>query len=141
MEKFKTSIPGYSKEDVNRFVMDVTKEYESLLNKLKESDAKRIELEKELEHYRQLENTLNRAIMIAEESTHNVKKYAYDESKVIIDDAKRNASKIINTALMRAENIENEAITLKRRVAVFKKRFKDLVEEHLEEIEKFDERL
>ena len=83
MERFQTELSGYSKEEVNRFVMDVTKEYESLLNKLKNSDAKCIELEKELQHYRQLENTLNRAISIAEEANHNIKKSHKNSEKII----------------------------------------------------------
>ena len=38
----------------------------------------------------------------------NIKKAAYDESKVIIEDAKRNATKVINNALQKAERIESE---------------------------------
>ena len=141
MEKFRTSLPGYNKIDVNSFVKEVTKEYESLLARLKESDLKNISLEKELEHYKQMESTLNRAILLAEESTQNIKKAAYDESKVVIEDAKRNASKIINTALIRADEIEKEAENLRRRVTVFKRRFRTLVEQELDEVERFDESL
>jgi cell division initiation protein len=141
MEKFKTSLPGYSKEDVNRFVDEVTKEYEELLNKLKESDARNASLTQELEHYRQMESTLNRAILLAEESTQNIKKSAYDESKVVIEDAKRNASRIVNNALERAERIEQESEELRRKVVVFKKRFRNLVEDNLDEIDRFDDTL
>lgn len=141
MEKFKTSLPGYNKDDVNKFVGEVTQEYEALLNKLKLSDARVIELEKELEHYKQMENTLNRAIMLAQESTQNIKQSAYDESRVVIDDAKRSASRIVNTALIRADNIERKAETLRRKVVVFKRRFRSLVEENLDEIERFDDNL
>ena len=141
MEKFKTSLPGYNKDDVNKFVGEVKQEYEALLNKLKLSDARVIELEKELEHYKQMENTLNRAIMLAQESTQNIKQSAYDESREVIDDAKRSASCIVNTALIRADNIEREAETLRRKVVVFKRRFRSLVEENLDEIERFDDNL
>jgi cell division initiation protein len=89
MNKFNTSIPGYNKDEVNKFVTEVTNEYENLLNKLKESDAKVASLRAELEHYKQMENTLNRAILLAEESTQNIKKASYDESKVIIEDARK----------------------------------------------------
>jgi cell division initiation protein len=141
MEKFKTSLPGYNKDDVNRFVNNVITEYESLLNRLKISDSRVQELEKELQHYKEIERNLNKAILLAEEATQNIKKAAYDESKVVIEDAKKNASRVINTALIRAENIEKEAEALKRRVVSFKRRFRGLVEEHLEEIERFDETL
>ena len=141
MEKFKTSLPGYSKDEVNKFVADVTSEYESLLNRLKESDGKVTTLESELEHYKQMENTLNRALLLAEEATQNIKKSAYDESKVVVEDAKKNASQIINTSLVRAEAIEREAEVLRRKVIVFKKKFRNLVEDNLDEIDRFDDTL
>lgn len=141
VNRFSTSIQGYKKEEVNDFVKEVIEEYESMLKKLKES-CKVIEtLQDELRHYKQIEATLNRAILVAEESTSNIKKAAYDESKVIIEDAKRNASKVINNALIKAERIESEAESLRRKVIIYKRRFRELIENQLDEMEQFDERL
>ena len=112
VNKFSTSIQGYKKEEVNDFVKEVTVEYESMLRKLKNSCEIIETLKGELKHYKDIEATLNRAILVAEESTSNIKKAAYDESKVIIEDAKRNATKVINNALQKAERIESEAESL-----------------------------
>ena len=109
VNKFSTSIQGYKKEEVNDFVKEVTVEYENMLRKLKNSCEIIETLKGELKHYKDIESTLNRAILVAEESTSNIKKAAYDESKVIIEDAKRNATKVINNALQKAERIESEA--------------------------------
>ena len=98
-------------------------------------------LKNELKHYKSIEATLNRAILVAEESTSNIKKAAYDESKVIIEDAKRNATKVINNALQKAERIESDAESLRRKITIYKRRFRDLVEQQLDEIEQFDDRL
>ena len=95
-------------------------------------------MKKELEHYKSIESTLNRAILIAEESSQNIKKTAFDESKVIIEDAKRNASRIINNALIKAEKVEMEANNLKRQVAQYKRRYKNILEEQLDQIERLD---
>ena len=141
VNKFSTSINGYSKKEVNDFVVEVTKEYEQMLNKLKSSSDTAESLRRELKHYKDMEASLNRAIMVAEESTSNIKKMAYDESKVIIEDAKRNATKVINNALQKAERIESDAETLRRKVAVYKRRFRMLIEDQLEELEKFDDRM
>lgn len=140
VNRFSISIQGYKKEEVNDFVKEVTKEYESMLQKLKNSCEIIETLKKELKHYKEIEATLNRAILIAEESTSNIKKAAYDESKVIVEDARRNATKVINNALQKAERIESEAESLRRKVAVYKRRFRTLVEEQLDEVELFDER-
>ena len=88
MRKFNSSFPGYNKNEVNSFVNNVTIEYESMLNRLKSADSEIETLKKQLEHYKNIESTLNRAILIAEESSQNIKKTAFDESKIIIEEAK-----------------------------------------------------
>lgn len=138
MRKFNNSFPGYNKNEVNSFVKNVTTEYENMLNNLKQRDQEIENLKKELEHYKNIENTLNRAILIAEESSQNIKKTAFDESRVILDDAKKNASRIINNALIKAEKVEMEANNLKRQVAQYKRRYKNILEEQLDEIERLD---
>lgn len=139
VNKFSTNIQGYNKEQVNDFVKEVTSEYETMLQKLKDSCEIIESLRKELKHYKDIESTLNRAILIAEESTSNIKKAAYDESKIIIEDAKRNASKVINNALVKAEKIESDAESLRRKVVVYKRRFRNLVEDQLDEVEQLED--
>ena len=141
VNKFSTSIKGYKKEEVNNFVKEVIVEYENMLIKLKKSYQYSEELKKELKHYKDIESTLNRAILVAEESTSNIKKAAYDESKTILEDARRNATKVINNALVKAERIESEAESLRRKVMVYKRRFRALVEDQLDEMENFDDKV
>ena len=141
VNKFSSSLQGYNKDEVNNFVKEVTLEYENMLKKLKSSCEIIETLRSELKHYKDIEATLNRAILIAEESTSNIKKAAYDESKVIIEDAKRNATKLLNNALTKAERIESDAESLRRKVAVYKRRFRNLIEDQLDELEQFDDRM
>ena len=138
MRKFNTSFPGYNKNEVNSFVQNVTTEYEGMLDNLKTRDQEINKLKSELEHYKNIENTLNRAILIAEESSQNIKKTAFDESRAIIEYAKRNASRIINNALIKAEKVETEAETLKRQFASYKKRYRNILEEAIDEVDRLE---
>ena len=138
LRKFNNSFPGYNKNEVNSFVKNVTTEYESMLNNLKARDQQIADLQKELEQYKNKEGTLNRAILILEETSQNIKKTAYDESRLIIDDAKRNASRIVNNALLKAEKVETEADKLKRQVEMYKRRYKDILETQLDELERMN---
>lgn len=138
MKKFNNSFPGYSKAEVNSFVEKVTTEYESMLNNLKARDKEIENLKQQLAHFQKIESTLNRALLIAEEGVQNIKKTAYDESKVIIEDAKKNASRIINNALIKAEKVEDEANKLRRQVAQYKRRYKNILEEQLDELERLE---
>ena len=59
-------------------------------------------LKSELEHYKSLESTFNRALLVAEDAGQQIRNSARNESITIIEDAKRNADRIINNALIKA---------------------------------------
>ena len=141
MIKFRTNIYGFNKSDVIKFVNEVADEYESIYNKLKNATIQIESLNKELERYKDLEKTLNDTLLLAQETSANAQKAAYAQSKLIIEDAKNNASKIVNNSLIKAQNIEREAEELQRKVISYKKRFIALVESQVDEMDKFDERL
>lgn len=135
MKKFSTSLNGYNKQEVNQFVANVVKEYESMLNKLKEQDQEIENLKNNLVRYQNLETTLNKTILIAEDTSNQIKRMARDESKAIIDEAKRNASRIVNDALLKNDEIEKNAEELRRRVVAFKRKFKQAIETEVEVID------
>ena len=141
MNKFKTSLNGYNKQEVNKFVNDVSHEYESMLNNLKNRDQEIKSLKDKLVQYQNMENTLNRALLVAEDASNQIKRVARDESKRIIDDARRNASRIVNEALLKAQKLEDDGNLLKQRIISFKRRFKGIVEQEMDVIDKIDEDL
>ena len=138
MEKFNSSPNGYNKIEVNKFVSDVTREYESMLNRLKSKDNELQIVKEQLEHYKSLEKTLNKAVLVAEDSSNIIKKVAHDEAKLIIEEAKRNASQIVNDALLEAEKAEIEADQLRRSLKIYKARIKQTIEEQLTMVDDVD---
>ena len=139
MEKFRTtSGSGYDKLEVNAFVNEVTREYENMLNKLKGKDTEIAVLKEKLEHYKSLEKTLNRAIIVAEDSSTMIKRVAHDEAKLIIEEAKKNASHIINDALIESEKTQLEADRLRRSLKLYKARIKSTIEEQLTMVDDVD---
>ena len=138
-EKFKTAFNGYNKEDVNSFIRSVTKEYESMLERLKKSDAENEDLKKKLVEYQNLENTLRRSLLIAVESNKELRRVAKNESIQMVEEARRNASRIVNDALIKAERIEANADALKRRAIMYKRKIKQLLDEQNQMLDKFDD--
>lgn len=138
MKKFNTTNNGYDKNEVNSFINEVTKEYESMLQKLKKRDYEIDILKKELTHYKSLETTLNKAVLVAEDSSNQIKKIAHDEAKMIVSEAKKNASHIINDALLKAEKTELEADQLRRSLKIYKARIKQTIEEQLTMVDDVD---
>jgi cell division initiation protein len=138
MKKFNTAVVGYDKAEVNRFVSDVTKNYEEILNKLKVADQEIQRLQEDLVKYKNMESTLNKAIIIANDTAHQIRKTTADEAQAMINDARRSASRIINDALLKAEKAENDAQTLKRRVEIYKRKITQAIDEQKELIESMD---
>ena len=138
MKKFNTALGGYDKNEVNKFVSDVTKNYEEILNKLKVADAEIQKLQEDLVKYKNMESTLNKAIIIANDTAHQIRKTSSEEAQSIINDARRSASRIINDALIKAERAEADAQTLRRRVEIYKRKVTQAIDEQKELIETMD---
>ena len=92
-------------------------------------------LRDKIAQYERMESTLRQAIMMAQKTSDQIKSNAYRESEVIIDNAKKNASRIVNEALLEAEKAEIEASRIRRNVVVYKRKLKDLLQAQLAMIE------
>ena len=60
------------------------------------------------------------------------------ESEIILEDAKRNASRIVNESLLKAEKTEIEADQLRRSLKIYKARIKQTIEEQLSMVDDVD---
>ncbi len=138
MEKFSTSFSGYRKEEVNKFIDDVIKEVENMISNMKSKDLEIEKLKSELEHYKNLESTFNRALLLAEDSGQQIRNTARNESQHIIEDARRNADRIINNALVQADNTKRDAERLKRNIITFKRRLRDILETQMNLVDDID---
>ena len=138
MEKFNTAFSGYKKEEVNKFIDDVIKQVESMINNMKSKDLEIEKLKSELEHYKSLESTFNRALLVAEDAGQQIRNSARSESMQLIEDAKRNADRIINTALLEADTARRDAERLRRNVITFKRRLRDILETQMDLVNDID---
>ena len=138
MNGFNTVFRGYDKEEDRKYLDKVIKEYERLLSEKKIVDEIVNDLSKQLEKYEQLESTLNRALFSAENASDEIKRVARLEAEGLINEAKRNANRIINDALIKAEKANDDADRLKRNVTLLKKRLRAIIEGQLEVIEEMD---
>lgn len=138
MKKFDRSINGYNVHQVNAFVDDVISRVDDMITKMKNKDLEIDRLTRELEHYKSMDVTLNRAVVMAEEAASKYKSNSVAESDMIINEAKKNANRIINDALMKAESLENDAARIRRNIVTYKRRIKNLIEEQASIIDDLD---
>ena len=139
MEKFSYEANGYNRSEVNDFIGEVIKETEGIISRVKKQSIEIEELKNELAHYKEIEGTLKDAIMKAEETGDNIKKMAREESQLIISDAKNNASRIVNEALLKAEKIENNTELLEKNMKIFKRKLKIIVEQQMAVVDEIEQ--
>ena len=138
MNKFSYEANGYNRSEVNKFIDDVIANTESMIKRVKSQQLEINNLKEELVKYKSMEDTLKGSMYKAEEASNNIKKQAMDESKIIVEEARRNASRIVNDALLRAEKIELKADTLERNVRIFKKKLRLVIEQQLAVVDEIE---
>lgn len=138
MKKFSKEFNGYNKAEVNAFLSDVIDQTEKVLAKLERQQNEINTLKSQIVHYQDIERSLNLALNNAQEVGKNIRRTARSEAKIIIDEANRNANRIINDALIRNEKIEMKTENAERNLRIFKNRLRKIVEQQLEVVEEIE---
>ncbi|WP_096435486.1 DivIVA domain-containing protein [Alteribacter populi] len=131
-KEFTRGFRGYDEDEVNEFLDQVIKDYEMVIREKKELYDRVNELEEKLDHFSNLETTLNKSIFVAQETAEEVKRSADKEAKLIIKESEKNADRIINEALAKSRKIALEIEELKKQSKVYRTRFKMLLQAQLE---------
>ncbi len=138
MNKFDTVFRGYDKYQVQKFLDEVIKNYELLLRKSQKTQEENKRLTEQIAYYQRIEDTMNRAIYTAESAGDQIKSSARREAESLIAEARHNASRIINDALLKAEKAQNHADQLKRNTNILKRRLRQIIETQLDVINEID---
>ncbi|MFD1018099.1 DivIVA domain-containing protein [Thalassobacillus hwangdonensis] len=137
-KEFTRGFRGYDEDEVNEFLDQVIKDYEMVIREKKGLEEQVNQLNDRLGHFTNIETTLNKSILVAQETAEEVKNNATKESKLIVKEAEKNADRIINEALTRSHRIAIEVEELKKQAKVFKNRLRMLVEAQLDMIQTED---
>lgn len=81
------NINGYNPDEVDDFLDELTKDYELLYKNFNESGDKVDSLRKELDKYKNIEQTLQETLLLAQDTAKSVRENAEVEAKQIIKDA------------------------------------------------------
>lgn len=131
-KEFTRGFRGYAEDEVNEFLDQIIKDYEIILREKKELEDRIKTMTEQMKHYNNLEETLQKSIVIAQEAAEEVRRNSQKEAKLIVKEAEKNADRIINEALAKARKVTIEIDELKKQSKVFRNRFKMLVEAQLD---------
>ena len=128
----KQMMNGYSVEEVDEFLDELTIDYEKLYKQSKENDKKIEELETSIQKYKALETTLNNTLVMAQGTAEEIKKVAQQQAEQIIRDAegvaKQNSIELEQQVVMKTKELED----LQKQFDVYKAKMESLLISQLE---------
>jgi cell division initiation protein len=134
-KEFGRAFRGYDEDEVNEFLDKVIKDYEAIIRESRNLEEKVAILEERLAHFQNIEESLSKSIIVAQETAEEVKSNARKESQLIIKEAEKNADRIINEALAKSRRISMEIDEMQKQASVFRARFKSMIQAQQELIE------
>ena len=128
----KQMMNGYSVEEVDEFLDELTVDYEKAYKESTELKNKVEELERSLVHYKTIEDTLQNTLVMAQSTAEEVKEVARQQAEQIIKEAEGNARKSVDDLgqeiLMKKKELED----IKKQFDVYKAKMESLLISQLE---------
>ena len=93
---FKKTFRGYSEDQVNEMIDKVIEDYMAYIRENLELKDKISVLNEGIQHYKSLEESLHNTLLIAQQTSEEIKKNAYEKAENILREAELKAQKIIN---------------------------------------------
>ncbi|MBS1271171.1 MAG: Septum site-determining protein DivIVA [Candidatus Marinimicrobia bacterium] len=137
--EFKKTFRGYDPDEVRYFLEMMADEMEALNREKITLEQKVNQYDKQLEEYRQIEKSMQNALIVAKETSDKSLANTRKESKLIIADAEARADRIVENARKEASKIQQEITRLKIQRDTFIVKIKNLLRSELELLEAMDE--
>lgn len=126
---------GYDNDQVDEFLDQIIREFEVLI---KESGTLKEQVEllnQRVEQYRALEETINKTLVIAQDSAEEIKANARREADLIIQEARLQAERILEAGQAKARRIMEENADLARAAQTLRVQVRALLQSQLEAID------
>lgn len=130
-KEFKRGFRGYSEEDVDSFMDDLASDYEKVYREyceLKETCAK---LQDKLSQYENMEDTMNKTLMLAQQTAENVKVSARKEADLILQEAENTKKKMMDETTLNLQTTQQNLDKVKTQVSAFRAKCKALLTSQL----------
>jgi len=119
----KQMMNGYNVDEVDDFLDEIMADYEVNYKEVVTLKNKVDELNMALEHYKNIENTLQNTLVMAQTTADEVKNVAKQQADQIISDAQREAENIIRSS---KENSVRAVDELDQQIRIKEQRFNDV---------------
>lgn len=130
-KEFSVKMKGYKKEQVDDFLQEIKLDYEKLLKENRELQKQLDFSEEKIEYFKNLQDTLNKSIVVAQDAADRLKENARKEAEIILFEAERSADNLLKEAAGKATKINQETDEVRKESRNFKQKLNLLVESQL----------
>ncbi|WP_407307476.1 DivIVA domain-containing protein [Desulfosporosinus sp. SB140] len=131
-KEFSKGIRGYQCGEVEKFLETVSQEFESAYSENFELREKNKALEAEINHFRQIENTLQQTLILAQQTAEEVKQTARHEAELLLREAEQKKLEEVSEAQQKWEEIQGEIQDLIRKRDLIRTQLKSFLLSHLD---------
>jgi cell division initiation protein len=138
----KQMMSGYSVEEVDDFLDEITASYEKMYRENTEKDEKVERLEEQIVHYKKIEETLNNTLILAQSTADEIKNTAKQQAEQTIKNAEFEAKESLKNIEQQIMLKQRELEDVQKQFEVYKAKMESLLISQLEllkEVNKQDE--
>ena len=123
---------GYSVEEVDDFLDELTKDYEKLYKEIGDSRTKLEDMQESISKYKNIELTLQNTLVMAQNAADEVREVAKQQAEQIISEAQTEAKKAISELEQQILLKRKEMEDIQKQFDVYKAKMESLLISQLE---------
>lgn len=128
----KQMMSGYSVDEVDEFLDEITADYEKLYKESAEAKNKIEDMQEDMAKYKNIENTLNNTLIMAQTAADDVKNLAKQQAEAILNEAQANAKQAVVELEQEISMKQKELEDLQKQFDVYKAKMESLLISQLE---------
>ncbi len=128
----KQIVNGYSVEEVDDFLDDLTKDYEKLYKEVADSKNKLEDMQESISKYKNIESTLQNTLVMAQNTADEVRDVAKQQAEQIINDAQLEAKQKISELEQEISLKRKELEEIQKQFDVYKAKMESILISQLE---------
>lgn len=128
----KQMMNGYSVDEVDEFLDELTADYEKLYKETAEAKTKIENMQEDMAKYKNIESTLNNTLIMAQTAAEDVKNLAKQQAEAILSEAQANAKQAVAELEQEITIKHKELEELQKQFDVYKAKMESLLISQLE---------
>jgi cell division initiation protein len=131
-KEFKKSMRGYNPDEVEDFLDKIAEDYEEVYKENTSLREKFALLNEKLDHYKDIENTIQNTLLLAQNTSEQTRKTAGDEAESIIKRANEESKRIIEKANNQVLKVNDDFDSTKNDFTKFIAKYRNFMKTQME---------